>query len=134
MIVVYSTVALLMLVMGTLFLKYLEPQKYLLDILDRFKPVLDTKVSPVFETSSDFENNLYSELKNTINVSSVEKLNDNTYKITSDSGLIVLIDPTKPLSSQVNSLQTILTHSRIEKRLPSKIDLRFSKVAIEYNR
>lgn len=120
-------------VVGIATFKYFEGGKYFLSLWEKVLP----PNGPVYSSSdlgSSFEESLYSELKNTINVTAIQKLDNNTYTVRSDEGLTVLFSPTKSLSNQINSLQTILTHSRIEKRLLGRVDLRFSKVAIEYKR
>lgn len=51
--------------------------------------------------------------------------------IASVSGVKVLLDRNKDLSSQVRALQLVLGRLTIDK-LPKEIDLRFSKVIIKY--
>jgi len=44
----------------------------------------------------------------------------------------IIIDPQKPKSDWYPSLQSILSRSKIEAKLPKKIDLRFSQPIIIY--
>lgn len=81
----------------------------------------------------NIEERLSAELKNILTLQNIEKLDKNTIQVTSRENLKALFNPDKDISIQINSLQTILTRSRIEKKSIKKIDLRFSKIAIEYN-
>lgn len=72
-------------------------------------------------------------LKNILTVKSITKVDEFSIQVNSEDNLVVLFRSESNLKEQINSLQTILTQSRIEKRSLKKIDLRFSKIAIEYN-
>ena len=57
---------------------------------------------------------------------------DTFYEATLSSRLIVVISKDKDFSSQVASLQFILIRSKIEGKIPTKIDLRFDKPVLKY--
>jgi hypothetical protein len=59
-------------------------------------------------------------------------LNPNLIVIKTIPYSYALIDPAASLDSQVASLQYILSNSKIEERLPKKIDLRFAKPVLIY--
>lgn len=79
-----------------------------------------------------WEDKLILELKNKVVVQRLSKIDNNTLQVETNEGLIILFNPQDNLKVQINSLQTILTKSRIEKRPLKRIDLRFNKVALEY--
>jgi hypothetical protein len=54
------------------------------------------------------------------------------YEATLSSRLVVVIGKDKDFSSQVASLQFILNRSKIEGKIPTKIDLRFDKPVLKY--
>lgn len=79
-----------------------------------------------------WENKLILELKNKVVLQRLSKIDNNTLQVETNEGIIILFNPQDNLKVQINSLQTILTKSRIEKRPLKRIDLRFNKVALEY--
>lgn len=91
---------------------------------------LDKKEQPPPEDS--WESKLLLRLKNLLLVQKLFKVDNNTIQVETHEGLIIFFNPQADLDNQINSLQTILTKSRIEKRLLKRIDLRFNKVALEY--
>ena len=83
---------------------------------------------PVFSTEEN--------LKKTFNLVGYEikELSDfdTYYEATLSSRLVVIIGKDKDFSSQVASLQFILNRSKIEGKIPTKIDLRFDKPVLKY--
>lgn len=57
---------------------------------------------------------------------------DTYYEATLSSLLVVIVGKDKDFSSQVASLQFILNRSKIEGKIPTKIDLRFDKPVLKY--
>lgn len=87
---------------------------------------------PNYTIESD-EEKIATALEGIVSVVSISKSDEHTVSVNTTDEVLILIDPTKDINTSVNSLQTILTQARIEKRLLRKIDLRFNKIAIESN-
>lgn len=57
---------------------------------------------------------------------------DESFEVTLSGNLLVLFSREKEYASQVASLQFILSRSKIEGKIPQKIDLRFDKPVLTY--
>lgn len=57
---------------------------------------------------------------------------DESFEATLSGNLLVLFSKEKEYSNQVASLQFILSRSKIEGKIPQKIDLRFDKPVLTY--
>ncbi len=75
-------------------------------------------------------------LKNLLQASGLEieaiKSLDESFEATLSGNLLVLFSKEKEYSNQVASLQFILSRSKIEGKIPQKIDLRFDKPVLTY--
>ena len=60
------------------------------------------------------------------------KSSDESFEATLLGNLLVLFSKEKEYASQVASLQFILSRSKIEGKIPQKIDLRFDKPVLTY--
>lgn len=59
-------------------------------------------------------------------------IDDHTLEVTDRTGLIVLFGKETAINQQLSSLQSLLTKSRIESKRLKRVDLRFNKIAVEY--
>lgn len=56
-----------------------------------------------------------------------------TLQVSDRTGLVVLFGKNGNINEQLSSLQSLLSKSRIESRVLVKVDLRFNKIAVEYD-
>jgi hypothetical protein len=56
-----------------------------------------------------------------------------TLQVTDRTGLIVFFGKDGDINGQLSSLQSLLTKSRIESKRLVRVDLRFNKIAVEYD-